>query len=136
MDVPQFRTMACFLLLLTALASPTAGASTLAAGSYHTCAIGESAKELRCWGWGDSGRLGNGSSPAPDRAAPVLVSTPVTAWRSVAAGETHSCAIAAAGNVYCWGTNSSGQLGDGTVATRPAPVAVVGLGSLRGNLFR
>jgi alpha-tubulin suppressor-like RCC1 family protein len=39
----------------------------------------------------------------------------------------HSCARLADGAVRCWGNNGSGQLGDGTVVDRRAPVAVAGL---------
>lgn len=129
MDVSRLAAITTLFMLLGALPVPGALAATLAVGGYHTCAIGESARELRCWGWGSAGRLGNGSGPEVDRAAPARVSTPVAAWRAVVASETHSCAIATAGNVYCWGTNASGQLGDGTVVNRSAPVAVVGLGT-------
>lgn len=106
-----------------------AHAATIAVGALHTCAIGDAARELRCWGWSSTGRLGNGTGPEVDRAAPWPVSTTVPAWRAVAAGENHSCAIAVSGRVHCWGTNSSGQLGDGTTTTRSSPAAVVGLGT-------
>jgi alpha-tubulin suppressor-like RCC1 family protein len=120
------------VFLLAALSGPTApeaGAATLSSGVYHTCAIGDAAAELRCWGYGVDGRLGNGSATAVDRAAPALVSTAVPAWRSVGGGENFNCGIAASGHVYCWGYNASGQLGDGTVVTRTSPVAVIGLGT-------
>ncbi|TDR45926.1 alpha-tubulin suppressor-like RCC1 family protein [Tahibacter aquaticus] len=107
----------------------TSTAATIAAGGYHTCAIGEAAGEMRCWGSGSYGKLANGSGPELDRAAPVAISSPIARWRSVAVGDSHACAIAASGAVYCWGYNGFGQLGDGTSITRPAPVAVVGLGS-------
>ena len=45
----------------------------------------------------------------------------------LANGLVHSCGIAkdGKGTVYCWGDNSSGQLGDGTSGARPLPVAVL-----------
>jgi alpha-tubulin suppressor-like RCC1 family protein len=45
-------------------------------------------------------------------------------FRSVSAGATHTCAVSAAGNAYCWGQNREGRLGDGTKVTRSAPIRV------------
>jgi alpha-tubulin suppressor-like RCC1 family protein len=42
------------------------------------------------------------------------------------AGYGHACALASGGAAYCWGSNDSGQLGDGTSVHRGSPVAVVG----------
>lgn len=114
-------------LLFGGLAATPAQAATLASGGYHTCAIGEATGELRCWGRDNSGQLGDGRNV--ERAAPVLVTTSVSRWRAVASGDSHSCAIASSGPVYCWGANATGQVGDGTLLTRTTPVAVVGLGS-------
>ena len=47
----------------------------------------------------------------------------------VAAGTSHSCAVTSTGAVYCWGQNSEGQLGDGSLTPRSTPVAVGSLGS-------
>ncbi len=44
---------------------------------------------------------------------------------NAASGGIHSCAVSG-GTTYCWGYNTSGQLGDGTVLTRFNPVAVAG----------
>jgi alpha-tubulin suppressor-like RCC1 family protein len=48
----------------------------------------------------------------------------------IAAGAEHSCAVMDTGHVKCWGSNYSGQLGDGTGISSPDhPVDVVGLTS-------
>jgi hypothetical protein len=45
---------------------------------------------------------------------------------AIATGGAHSCAITLSGVTYCWGDNTWGQLGDGSLTTRTAPVLVVG----------
>lgn len=50
----------------------------------------------------------------------------------LAAGERHSCVVLVDGGVRCWGNNGNGQLGNGTLATLPAPVAVSGVSTATG----
>ena len=47
-------------------------------------------------------------------------------FTALVASVEHTCGLTTAGNAYCWGTNASGDLGDGTRTTRLRPVAVTG----------
>jgi alpha-tubulin suppressor-like RCC1 family protein len=46
--------------------------------------------------------------------------------RMLTVGTYHTCALTSAGEAYCWGQNSYGQIGDGTTTNRWTPVAVEG----------
>jgi len=96
----------------------------VAAGDGHTCAL-TSSGGVRCWGWNDSGQLGDGT--ATNRLAPVAVSGLAGNVVAIAAGHRHTCAVTTAGAVQCWGYNLYGMLGDGTTTNRLTPVAVSGL---------
>lgn len=45
----------------------------------------------------------------------------------LANGGGHSCLVRADGSIRCWGDNSAGQIGDGTVTNRLTPVTVAGI---------
>jgi alpha-tubulin suppressor-like RCC1 family protein len=55
-----------------------------------------------------------------------MVSATATAI-AVSAGTAHSCAVLGDGQVFCWGANDQGQLGDGTTDARPLPAPVPSL---------
>jgi alpha-tubulin suppressor-like RCC1 family protein len=57
----------------------------------------------------------------------------VTGWKSISSSESHSCGIALDDQVYCWGSNTSGALGDGTSRNSSIPVAVDTSGVLSGK---
>jgi alpha-tubulin suppressor-like RCC1 family protein len=99
----------------------------ISVGGNHACAVTASGAVL-CWGYDGTGALGNGqtltTTPFGD-SLPVLV-VGGRHFTSIAAGGTHTCALDAAGEAYCWGANDSGQLGDGTTAESNVPVAVAG----------
>lgn len=58
--------------------------------------------------------------PHPARAEGVIVT-------AIAAGRSHVCAITDTSGLKCWGFNAFGQVGDGSLTSRFAPVDVVGL---------
>ena len=101
----------------------------ISVGSQHTCAL-TMAGAAYCWGRGDPGQLGNGTTWVSEGRAPTPVSGGIT-FASIGAGGYFSCGVAVGGAAYCWGENSSGQLGNGTTSSSTVPVAVVG-----GLLFR
>ncbi|TDR44016.1 alpha-tubulin suppressor-like RCC1 family protein [Tahibacter aquaticus] len=98
----------------------------LGVGIFHNC-VRTSAGGVRCWGDNNFGQLGDGT--ATDRRSAVDVAGMLSGMRSVSAGGSHSCAVSSAGALRCWGDNTYGQLGDGTVTARTTPVPVSGLGS-------
>jgi alpha-tubulin suppressor-like RCC1 family protein len=91
------------------------------AGGLHTCALLTSGAAL-CWGDNRSGQLGDGTSAI--RTAPTTVSGLSRGVAQISGGDSHSCALLAAGSVRCWGANRDGQLGDGTLEARVEPVVV------------
>jgi alpha-tubulin suppressor-like RCC1 family protein len=93
----------------------------IAAGGAHTCVKAVASASIRCFGANDHGQLGGGPAPPYQFVDATLGATPATAM-SVAAGAAHTCALDAAGGVWCWGRGDEGQLGDGARADRSAPV--------------
>jgi len=98
----------------------------VAAGTGHTLALTTDG-QLYAWGANNDGQLG--LSGFTRRLQPALVPLPAeaggTRWAQVAAGCSHTLALTADGRLYSWGHNVFGQLGDGTIFTRPQAAAVV-----------
>jgi alpha-tubulin suppressor-like RCC1 family protein len=101
----------------------SSGISMVSAGGHHACAATTSGAAM-CWGEDGSGELGDNGSTDSD--VPVAVVGQGAGVAAVASGGSHVCALTTAGRLWCWGSNSSGQLGDGTTTDRHAPVAVLG----------
>ncbi len=98
------------------------------------CVAGACDRALGCVG--DATDAGSGDAGMSDAGSDASVSDagvdagpPTPAFVEVAAGGDHTCARTAAGEVWCWGRNDQGQLGDGTTAPRSRPTPVVGLGA-------
>jgi alpha-tubulin suppressor-like RCC1 family protein len=104
------------------------GIAAIAPGGQHTCAL-TTAGGVWCWGRNFEGELGNGTFTDAGSNVPVAVSGLSSGVEAIAAGTTHTCAITTGGELWCWGANEHGQLGDGTTTNRSTPVAVTGLAS-------
>jgi alpha-tubulin suppressor-like RCC1 family protein len=92
------------------------------AGSTHSCGLTASGG-LFCWGANNAGQLGDGTTTP--RSTPVLMGEGSVRYSSdLSLGDSHSCALVRF-DAYCWGSNSDGQLGDGTQTNRLTPVHVV-----------
>ena len=97
------------------------------AGATRTCGVTPD-RLAYCWGANWFGDVGDGT---PDGAIDIVRAAPVPVvgglrFRDLSdGGEYHNCGITLSGRAYCWGFNSSGQVGDGTTTNRPAPVPVV-----------
>jgi alpha-tubulin suppressor-like RCC1 family protein len=103
---------------------------------YHSCGLTVDGT-VYCWGSSSFGQAGNppidfcgyGGGRTPDAVYCVLTPTavaPDVRFTSVGTGMDHTCALAADGRAYCWGSNASGQLGDGSGEDSMGPVPVAG----------
>ncbi len=97
------------------------------AGAFHTCAIGVDrggSSVLYCWGDNREEQCGKSVGDTTD---PHLI--PIDRPKTIAAGRSHSCATDEAGKLFCWGSNSLGQLGvnDSSVGSKDStPKQVIG----------
>jgi alpha-tubulin suppressor-like RCC1 family protein len=104
------------------------GVKSLASDGFAFCAVLE-AGTVSCWGNNADGALGYGNDGTNDSDVPVAV-TGLTGALTVV-GVTFNdgfCAGLKSGGVSCWGTNGSGQLGNGsTISFSPSPVVATGV---------
>jgi len=79
------------------------------------------------WSWGSNGyHTLLGLNDATNRSSPTQIGS-LTNWLSVSGGGYYAAAIKTNGTMWSWGSNSYGQLGDGTTIRRSSPVQVGGL---------
>jgi alpha-tubulin suppressor-like RCC1 family protein len=102
----------------------SSGFDQLVTNTSNSCALDTDGYAL-CWGGNGYGNLGVGTATNP-----ILTPTPVVGGRTYFAlelGMAHQCAVELDWDVYCWGQNGSGELGDGTQVGRQEPTLVSGL---------
>ncbi len=118
---------------LVALPAASGPVVQIAAGGAHSLAL-TSTGQLYAFGENDLGQLGNevnNKSPKPNP-TPTIVTLPPSATGSVtqiAAGSEFSLALTSTGQLYGFGMNSGGQLGNATnvgiAEPNPTPTPVV-----------
>ncbi|MEX2238035.1 MAG: RCC1 repeat-containing protein, partial [Dehalococcoidia bacterium] len=102
--------------------SGLSGVAAIAGGEAHSLAL-LSGGTVMSWGGDSSGQLGNGATTG-DQASPVDVED-LSGVLAVVAGGFHSLALLSDGTVMSWGSDGSGQLGNGaTTGNQASPVAV------------
>ncbi|MBF0412283.1 MAG: hypothetical protein HQK70_06190 [Desulfamplus sp.] len=105
--------------------------SAIAAGFSHTVALKTTDRTVWAWGYNSSGQLGdttivNKTIPiqvhqgtvVPPTGVPVLYGGLLTNVSAIAAGYAHTVALKTDGTVWCTGSNSDGQLGNGWMPDR------------------
>lgn len=100
-------------------------------GGSHACAWTNHGR-LSCWGDNEYGQVGAAINPARATVAVPAAVSLVGHVAQVSAGHHHTCARTTEGDVWCWGRDDAGQLGNGPVrvATPTAIPGLTGLASL------
>ena len=142
----------------TSTTLPTNYTATMLANSGSRslimCAVANG--KAYCWGRGYSGGIGDGTSPTASGSASTktvptkVVDTGVLAGKTITAisqdgyigdvsspvvAGSHVCVIAS-GELYCWGENSDGQLGNNSTTSSGVPIAVKTTGALAGKTIQ
>jgi alpha-tubulin suppressor-like RCC1 family protein len=94
----------------------------VSSGGGQTCGV---TADFHAWCWGNNptGAVGSGSTLPAFKPVAVVGGH---LFRQVETGTGHTCGITSPDNrLFCWGDNSSGQLGDGSVSRRLTPVPVL-----------
>jgi alpha-tubulin suppressor-like RCC1 family protein len=99
-------------------------------GLHASCVV--ASNRAYCWGRNYNNRFSTALVPGDLITRPVLLDGLFGSLTSVSIGDTHVCALRADATVVCAGNNSNGQLGDGMIAARNGPVAVLGLSDIVG----
>jgi alpha-tubulin suppressor-like RCC1 family protein len=114
--MPPLGAGAALLAFLCVAAAAVAGTPARA----DTAAVSGA---LYAWGDNSVGELGDGTTTQHDSPEAVTLATGVTAT-AVSAGIGFSLAIGSDGNLYAWGSNTKGQLGDGTITQHTSPEVI------------
>ena len=104
------------------------GVAAISADGYHALAL-KSDGSVVAWGYNAFGQLGDGTTTDKLTPTPVTGLGAGSGVTAVSASAFRSMVRKSDGSVLVWGSNTFGQLGDGTTTTRLSPVPVTGLGA-------
>ena len=96
-------------------------ASMISLGYGNTLLVNNNG-ELYGFGWNNFGQLGDGTEK--DKTSPVQIKNGTKFKKISAEFSYHSLAIDNEGNLWSWGSNEYGQLGDGTTTDRLSPIEI------------
>jgi alpha-tubulin suppressor-like RCC1 family protein len=85
--------------------------TSLASGGDHACGSTDKGKVF-CWGSNTKGQLGNASATQSQVPFPARFNRKLTIVQMVS-GFNHSCALTSENEIFCWGDNGAGQIGNG-----------------------
>jgi len=107
------------------VAGVASGVVAISAGDDFMCIL-NAMGAVQCWGQNVFGQLGDGTRSW--RPTPVEVAGLSTGVAAISSGLQHVCALTTLGEVKCWGSNSNGQLGNGSIGSNGlTPTTVNGL---------
>ena len=98
---------------------------------YRQACVLTKAGDVRCWGQGENGALGDGYLRSSSTPVTVRTQKVVGEVASISTGPYNSCLLTNRGSAYCWGDGSFGELGNGDPswdnALKPVPVDTSGV---------
>lgn len=110
---------------LTLIASPPGQTGIFPIGQRLACSVTES-NQAWCFGQNSFGELGPTIGSTVSYSNPVRIGQGIS-WAKFSFGvTTHWCGLDTSNRAYCWGTNASGEVGDGTTALRTLPTQIPG----------
>jgi len=98
--------------------------TSMTVGHFHACGL-DAAGSAWCSGANDQGQFGNGTTSTSVHPAAVPAASGMT-FVSIASGLNSVCGLTPSGDIYCWGNNDHGELGNATMTSSTVPVKVSG----------
>jgi alpha-tubulin suppressor-like RCC1 family protein len=100
----------------------------VAVGSGFACGLTIEGR-IYCWGENMFGQLGIGADPGVGKAKATPIDTSKlpagTRFAQLDIFISFACGLTTKGEIYCWGNNAEGQLGDGTKTNAARPAVAV-----------